>query len=172
MKKVIDKLKSTLKLNISIFSGDDEQNVSQVANDLEIKNYYASLLPQDKLSLVEKFSQDKGLIMVGDGLNDAPALARASVGISLGDLGSSLAIEASDAVLIRPDFSLIHRLIKRSRKTHRIVKQNICLALTVIFRDLFARSLGYGSPLASCFMPRGRDSLGGSQWSSSFSEIK
>ncbi|HSX11716.1 MAG TPA: HAD-IC family P-type ATPase, partial [Chlamydiales bacterium] len=93
---------------------------------------YANLRPEDKLDKVAQLSQTQGLAMVGDGINDAPALARATVGISMGRIGSATAVDASDVVLLNDDLHLLSWLFHKAKKTQRIVKQNLTLSLGVI----------------------------------------
>lgn len=129
-------------LETIILSGDSEENVQRVAKEIGIDKTYGSLKPEEKLSLVESFAS-KGHAMVGDGINDAPSLARSTVGIAMGKAGSALAIESSDVVLLKEDLSLIPWLIKKSKKTKSIIRQNLTLSLSVI---IFASSLAlYGA---------------------------
>ena len=86
--------------NLLMLSGDHELSAKRIAEQMGIKEYHADLKPQDKLKIVSDLSQKQNLAMVGDGINDAPALARATVGVCMGKIGSSAAIEAADAVLL------------------------------------------------------------------------
>ncbi len=126
------KLKNTLHLRTLMLTGDHLSSAKRIAEEIGIDEVYAGLKPEDKLRTVEKLSQEKGLIMIGDGLNDAPALARATIGISMGKIGSGAAIDASDVVFLNDDLALLAPLIQKSRQTLRIVKQNITVALIVI----------------------------------------
>ncbi len=109
---------------------------------LGISEIYAHLRPEDKLDKVAELSANGGLAMVGDGMNDAPALARATVGISMGRIGSATAVDASDVVLLNDDLHLLSWLFKKSKQTLRIVKQNLTLALSVIFLATIPALLG------------------------------
>ncbi len=120
------------KLRPVMLTGDNEANAKKVARYLGIEEVFANLRPEDKLEKVAELSQTCGLAMVGDGINDAPALARATVGISMGRIGSATAVDASDAVLLNDDLHLLSWLFTKSRHTMRIVKQNLTLALGVI----------------------------------------
>lgn len=120
------------KLTCVMLTGDHTSNAHIVAQTLNIPTVFANLRPEDKLHKVSELSRDKGLIMVGDGINDAPSLARATVGISMGKIGSATAVDASDIVFLKDDLSLLDWLIKKSDCTVRIVKQNLILALAVI----------------------------------------
>ena len=109
--------------------------VEKVANELGIDEYHAQLLPADKVDRVEKLLEQKSekdkVAFVGDGINDAPVLTRADIGIAMGSMGSDAAIEAADVVLMDDDVTKIASVVKISRKTLSIVKQNIVFALGV-----------------------------------------
>lgn len=121
-----------LGLRPIMLTGDHEQAAKTVAQSVGIEEVFAGLKPEDKLNKVAQFSEKEGLIMVGDGINDAPALARATVGVSMGKVGSMTAVDASDVVLLNDDLHLLGWLFKKSKKTESIVKQNLTLALGVI----------------------------------------
>lgn len=129
---MIERLKTDMHLEPMIITGDHEDIAKTIAESVGIKEVYANMRPEDKLAKVTEFSEKEGMIMVGDGMNDAPALARATVGISMGKIGSATAIDASDIVFLNDDLSLLDWLVHKSRKTQSIVKQNIALALVVI----------------------------------------
>ncbi len=131
------------KLDCVILTGDHTENAHVVAKALNISAIHANLRPEDKLEKVANLSQEKGLIMVGDGINDAPALARATVGISMGKIGSATAVDASDVVFLQDDLSLLDWLMNKADKTLRIVKQNLILALAVICLATTPALLGY-----------------------------
>jgi Cd2+/Zn2+-exporting ATPase len=115
-----------------MLTGDHLDIAQAVAAKVGIEDVFANLRPEDKLTKVAEFSHEAGLIMVGDGVNDAPALARSTVGISLGKIGSATAIDASDIVFLNDDLSLLGWLVRKAKQTLTIVKQNIALALCVI----------------------------------------
>ncbi len=125
-------LLKTLPLKPVMLTGDHEQSAQAVAKILGITEVYANLQPEDKLDKVAHLSETAGLAMVGDGINDAPALARATVGISMGRIGSGAAVDASDVVLLNDDLHLLSWLFHKSKKTQAVVKQNLSLALGVI----------------------------------------
>ncbi|MCH9633734.1 MAG: putative cadmium-transporting ATPase [Chlamydiae bacterium] len=129
---VLKQLKEELGLKTYILSGDNDLSVKRIASNLNVNQYFGQLKPADKLKLVEQYSQEENLAMVGDGINDTPALARASVGISLGNVGSHMGSEISDVVLIKNDLSLIYKLFLKAKKTLSIVKQNVFLAAIII----------------------------------------
>lgn len=126
------KLIESLPLPSIMLTGDHQANAETIGKELGIKTILADLKPEDKLQKVAELSEKEGLIMVGDGINDAPALARSTVGISLGNVGSDTAIEASDIVLLSEDLSLISWLYQKATKTLYIVRQNLILALSII----------------------------------------
>jgi Zn2+/Cd2+-exporting ATPase len=126
-----------------MLTGDHTENAHIVARTLKIATVHANLRPEDKLNKVAELSQKQGLIMVGDGINDAPSLARSTVGISMGKIGSATAVDASDVVFLKDDLSLLDWLLKKSHKTVRIVKENLFLALGVILFATTPALLGY-----------------------------
>jgi heavy metal translocating P-type ATPase len=140
---VIERLKTQLNVQPLMLTGDHADIAQAVANSVGIEEVYANLRPEDKLAKVSELSKQAGLIMVGDGINDAPALARATVGISLGKIGSATAIDASDVVFLNDDLSLLDWLIRKARHTTAIVKENITLALLVILCATTPALLGY-----------------------------
>jgi heavy metal translocating P-type ATPase len=115
-----------------MLTGDCEILAQKIALEMGIDEVFANLRPQDKLDHVDKISKKSGLVMIGDGINDAPALARATVGICMGKIGSSTAIDAADIVLLHDNIELIDWLMTKSRQTQRIVKQNLGIALGAI----------------------------------------
>ncbi len=126
-----------------MMTGDSFANAKKIADLLSIDTIHADLRPEQKLALVEKLSENKGLAMVGDGINDAPALARATVGISLGKIASATAQDASDVILLNDELFLLHFLFDKAKKTLRLVKQNITLALIVILFATTPALLGF-----------------------------
>ncbi|MCH5164115.1 MAG: cadmium-translocating P-type ATPase [Clostridiales bacterium] len=121
--------------NTVMLTGDDEKIAKSVAEELELSEYHAGLLPAQKVEILEQLDskkrKGKKLAFVGDGINDAPVLARADVGIAMGGLGSDAAIEAADVVLMTDEPSKLVDAIKVSKATKRIVIQNIVFALVV-----------------------------------------
>lgn len=132
MGSLIQTLKEKHHLQPVMLTGDRLQIAAPLAQEIGIEEVHAELRPEDKLKKVSEFATSQGLIMVGDGINDAPALARATVGIAMGKVGSATAIEAADIVILNDDLFLLSGLLNHSRKTLNIVRQNISLALVVI----------------------------------------
>jgi heavy metal translocating P-type ATPase len=141
-KEAIAKLKKR-KLKVAMLSGDHASNANPVAKELGIDLVFADLRPEDKMTKVSELSQTEGLLMVGDGINDAPALARATVGISMGKVGSSTAVDASDIVFLNDDLSLLDWLYDKAQRTTQIVRQNLALALAVILLATTPSLLGF-----------------------------
>lgn len=139
---LIERLKTRQNLSPIMLTGDHQESAATVARQLGIDAFFANLRPEDKLKKVSEIADKEGLIMVGDGINDAPALARATVGISLGKIGSATAIDASDVVFLNDDLSTLDWLIAKSHQTLAIVKQNITLALSVILCATLPAVLG------------------------------
>ena len=118
-----------------MLTGDNKNVANNIANKLGIDKVYSDLLPNEKVEKLEEIYKDKlekeKVIFVGDGINDAPVLARADVGIAMGGLGSDAAIEAADIVLMTDEPSKISKAIEIANKTNKIVWQNIVFALGV-----------------------------------------
>lgn len=132
LRSILERLRQKERLRLLMLTGDHISPAERVAKELGIDEVFADLRPEDKLAKVAELSQKEGLMMVGDGINDAPALARATVGISLGKIGSATAVDASDVVFLQDDLSLLDWVIAKSHQTLKIVKQNLTLALLVI----------------------------------------
>jgi Zn2+/Cd2+-exporting ATPase len=139
---LIQKIKSENHLRPIMLTGDNAINANRIGKLIELDDVYANLRPEDKLKKVADLSQE-GLAMVGDGINDAPALARATVGISMGCIGSATAVDASDVVLLNDDLSLVSWLFSKAKHTEKIVKQNLTLALAVILFATTPALLGW-----------------------------
>ncbi|MDR0373162.1 MAG: cation-translocating P-type ATPase [Nitrososphaerota archaeon] len=121
-------------IRTTMLSGDKEAIAKDTAKALGIDEFHAELLPQDKLACIEKMKNKEGLVtMVGDGINDAPALATSDVGIAMGTRGVDVALESADVVLVNDELAQIPYLIKLSQKTMVIAKQNIAGALAIKF---------------------------------------
>ncbi len=131
-KSIISKLYEMGK-RVVVLSGDTEATVAKVCSRLGIKEHYSRLLPEDKVRKVEeimKESSDK-VLFVGDGINDAPVLALASIGVSMGQIGSDAAVEASDVVILNDDLNALPQTLKIAKKTRVIVKENIIFTIGI-----------------------------------------
>lgn len=148
-------LKKAGVMRIAMLTGDSENVAAQVAKSLEIPEHYSELLPQDKVSLVEKMLEEKpersALAFVGDGINDAPVLSMADVGIAMGALGSDAAIEAADVVLMDDNPSKIARAIRLAKKCMRIVYENIYFAIGIKVLCLILGAFGIANMWLAIF---------------------
>ncbi|MGI5986379.1 MAG: HAD-IC family P-type ATPase, partial [Oscillospiraceae bacterium] len=138
-----------------MLTGDSDAVGRKVASALNLDEVYTELLPADKVEQMEKLMEQKSgkgmLAFVGDGINDAPVLARADIGIAMGGLGSDAAIEAADIVIMTDETSKISTAIQISKKTLRIVRQNIVFSLAVKAFVLILGATGYASMWAAIF---------------------
>ena len=129
-----------------MLTGDNKDIASNIASMLNIKTVYSELLPHQKVEKIEEVFNNKGkkdiISFVGDGINDAPAIMRSDVGISMGGIGSDSAIEASDVVLMYDDLTGIVKGKKIAKKTMRIIKQNIIFALGIKIGVLILSAIG------------------------------
>ncbi|MFZ5944056.1 MAG: heavy metal translocating P-type ATPase [Bacillota bacterium] len=134
-KEAIENLRKTGVKKIVMLTGDNKKVGEYVANELGLDKVYTELLPDNKVEKVEELLKDKGkdekLVFVGDGINDAPVLARADIGVAMGGLGSDAAIEAADVVIMTDEPSKLVSAIKIAKRTKAIVWQNIVFALGV-----------------------------------------
>ncbi len=153
--KAIKLFKNSNVKKVVMLTGDRENISESVANELDLDEYHAELLPQDKVYWVEKLMRQKSsvgkLIFVGDGINDAPVLALSDIGVAMGGLGSDAAIEAADVVIMTDEPSKIANSVQISKKTMRIVRQNIVFAIAVKIAVLILSSLGFVSMWAAVF---------------------
>ncbi|WP_305233852.1 heavy metal translocating P-type ATPase [uncultured Faecalibaculum sp.] len=134
-----------------MLTGDNEQVARRVAGEVGIDEYHARLLPQDKVEILTHLLEQNKTAFVGDGINDAPVLAAADVGIAMGALGSDAAIEAADVVLMKDRLSQIVTAIAIAHKTLRIVRQNIFFAIAVKVLILILGALGLANMWAAVF---------------------
>lgn len=138
-----------------MLTGDSKKVAENVSVSIDIDQYFAELLPNDKVDkleeLLKELSDGEMLAFVGDGINDAPVLARADIGIAMGGLGSDAAIEAADIVIMTDEPSKISTAMKISKKTIRIVKENIIFALGIKFAVLILVALGIATMWAAVF---------------------
>lgn len=154
-RKAIASLKQNGVKKTIMLTGDNRNVAEAVGKELGLDEIHSELLPADKVSLVEKFLTEKGnknkLAFVGDGINDAPVLTRADIGIAMGAMGSDAAIEAADIVLMDDDPAKLSLAIRISRKCLRIVYQNIIFALVVKGLCLILGALGIANMWAAIF---------------------
>lgn len=154
-KKAVDELKHLSVKQLVMLTGDSKQAGEAVAGELGLDKVYTELLPADKVEKVEELFRQKSeagkLVFVGDGINDAPVLARADIGIAMGGLGSDAAIEAADIVILTDEPSKIAKVMNISKKTLGIVKQNIVFAIGVKVLVLVLAAFGMATMWAAVF---------------------
>ena len=153
--EAVKSLKANNVKKLVMLTGDKKDISKVVSEELELDEYYSELLPQDKVKCVEKLmlekSKDGKLLFVGDGINDAPVLALSDIGVAMGGLGSDAAIEAADVVIMTDEVSKISESISISRKTMKIVKENIVFAITVKIAVLILSALGIATMWSAVF---------------------
>lgn len=128
----LDALRARGIQRVVMLTGDTRRVAAAVASELNIDEYYADLMPQDKVKLVERLAKQDAVAMVGDGVNDAPALAVSHLGVAMGAIGSDVALETADVVLMRDDLMRLPFLLDLAKRARRIVWQNIAFSLAVI----------------------------------------
>lgn len=153
-KEAIEKLKS-MGIKLIMLTGDKKEIAKNVAEKIGIDEVYSELLPQDKVSKVNNLLENKektdAIVFVGDGINDAPVLAGADVGIAMGGLGSDAAIEAADIVIMDDKFTGVSKAVLIAKKTVRIVKENIVFALGVKIAILILAAFGIANMWMAVF---------------------
>lgn len=153
--RAIEGFKALGVKNVVMLTGDNEAAARQVSKQLGIGEYHASLLPADKVGCVERLiegeQEGEKLLFVGDGINDAPVLAGADIGVAMGGVGSDAAIEAADVVIMTDEPSKINEAIAISRRTLRIAKENIIFAIAVKVIMLALCAFGVANMWAAVF---------------------
>lgn len=135
-----------------MFTGDSKENALSISEKLNIDKVYYELLPTEKYEKLEELLNDKDVVaFIGDGINDAPSLKRADIGISMGSIGSSSAIEASDIVIMDDDISKINKAISISNKVKRIIKENLIFSIGVKILILVLSSIGIANMWQAVF---------------------
>lgn len=135
-----------------MFTGDSKENALSISEKLNIDKVYYELLPTEKYEKLEELLNDKDIVaFIGDGINDAPSLKRADVGISMGSIGSSSAIEASDIVIMDDDISKINKAISISNKVKRIIKENLVFSIGVKILILVLSAIGIANMWQAVF---------------------
>ncbi|MBP3626217.1 MAG: HAD-IC family P-type ATPase, partial [Peptococcaceae bacterium] len=154
-KEMVAQLKTLGVADIVMLTGDHENTASQTAAQLGITRVFSQLLPGDKVTCLEQILQEKSqkgtVAFTGDGLNDAPVLARADVGIAMGGLGSDAAIEAADVVIMNDQPSKLADAVQIARKTRSIVTQNIVFVLAVKLLVLLLGAAGLATMWMAVF---------------------
>jgi Cd2+/Zn2+-exporting ATPase len=143
-----------------LLSGDNVAVAQLVAQQAGMDEAQGQLLPQDKLTAIESLRQTHGPVaMVGDGINDAPALARSDIGIAMGAAGTDIAMEAADVVIMNDDLGRIPELIRLSQRTHSVLWQNIALALGIKAVFLILALAGHATMWMAVFADMGASLL-------------
>lgn len=140
-----------LGLDVVMLTGDSRDSALTAAESAGIDTVYSELLPEDKASHIERLKADDGVIFAGDGINDSPSLAGASVGVAMGAAGADSAIEAADAVVMSDKTSFIAGAIIHSRKVMSVAKQNIILSVGIKFAVMFIAPFGFGGMWPAIF---------------------
>ena len=146
------------RIRTIMLTGDKTEIAKSVANELELDEYYAELLPQDKVKKIEdlvkandKFNKRKNVGFVGDGINDAPSLARADIGIAMGGIGQDAAIEASDVVVMQDKLTSLIDAIKIAKKTLKIARENIIFSISIKILVLILSAFGLANMWMAVF---------------------
>ena len=152
-----DTIKETVKNTIQelnnnaetiLLTGDNEKVAKNIAKILDINKYYAECSPENKLNLIEDLEKEnKTVCMLGDGINDAPALKKAQIGIAMGKIGSDIAIDSSDIVLISDDISNISFINKLSKKVIKTIYINLTISMLINFTFVFLSVIGWLTPI-------------------------
>ena len=151
-KSIINYIKSQ-NINPIMLTGDNEASASNIANKVFIDNVYSSLLPEDKMKIIKELeSKNSPTCMIGDGVNDALALKYSSVGISMGAIGSDIAIEASDIALVSDDIKNIPYLLYLSKKTMKTIKLNVTFSLVLNFVAIILAMAGVLNPVVGALV--------------------
>lgn len=151
-REMVEKLEKLGKSTI-LLTGDNKQTASNIALASGINEFYSECLPEDKLSIIDKFqSGNERVCMVGDGVNDAPALKKSFVGIAMGGIGSDIAVEAADIALIGDDIKAIPHLMELSKRTMRTININIIISMILNFVAIILAMTGVLNPIVGALV--------------------
>ena len=114
-----------------MITGDNRRTAKAIAEKIGIDEFHAELSPEEKVKIIEELKKNRRVAMVGDGVNDAPALARADVGIAMGTIGSDVALETADVALMQDDLTRLSYLVNLSKRTVKVMKANILASILV-----------------------------------------
>lgn len=149
---VISQIKD-IDLNTALLTGDNKETGEYIASKVKVDTLKYNCLPEDKTSFIQDLQkQDERVAMIGDGINDAPSLKKADVGIAMGDVGSDISIDASNITLISGDIKEIPHLIKLSKRTVKIINSNIAFSLGLNFLAMFLAMLGILGPITGALV--------------------
>jgi Cd2+/Zn2+-exporting ATPase len=151
---VVEGLRRRGVRSIVLISGDSAHTVEAIARQTGIDRYHGALLPEEKVRVVGELEREHGAVaMVGDGVNDAPALARATVGIAMGGVGSDAAMESADVVLMGDDLTALPYSVRLSQRARAIVIQNVAIASGVMLVLVLLVFLGHLTPFGPLRLP-------------------
>lgn len=143
----------TLGMKPVLLTGDHIPSAKQIAKTIGIEDFKAECLPEDKLKAIDAYHQKKELVcMIGDGINDAPALKKAHVGIAMGGIGSDIAVDAADIVLVSDDISQLPHLLALSKKMMSTIKQNLCFSMGLNFIAILLAITGILNPVVGALV--------------------
>ena len=136
-----------------LLTGDNENSANSIAKQLGIGEVYAGCLPEDKLKLIEKYQESRQAVcMIGDGINDAPALKKAAVGIAMGGIGSDIAVDAADIVLVNDEVKELPHLISLSRRMMSTIKLNLSFSMGLNFLAIVLAITGILDPVVGALV--------------------
>jgi Cu+-exporting ATPase len=145
--QAIEDIKAMGIKKIELLTGDNQSSAAELANQIGVQ-YRAELLPEDKIAIVKHYQQQgHTVIMVGDGVNDAPALAQADIGIAMGAMGTDIAIESAHITIMRDEWGLIPQVLQIAHRTMRVVKMNLAFTIVYNLVGLSLASLGFLPPI-------------------------
>lgn len=136
-----------------LLTGDNDNSANSIAKQLNIDEVYANCLPEDKLKLIEKYQQnEQSVCMIGDGINDAPALKKATVGIAMGGIGSDIAVDAADIVLVDDEVKELPHLISLSKRMMTTIKLNLSFSMGLNFLAIVLAMTGILNPVVGALV--------------------
>lgn len=151
-KAIIEKLQ-LLNVESVLLTGDNPQAASHIAKSIGITNVHSECLPEDKMSAIDQYQNKNEMIcMIGDGINDAPALKKAYVGVAMGGIGSDIAVDAADIVLVNDDIKCIPHLLSLSQKTMATIKLNLILSMLLNFVAIMLAITGILNPIVGALV--------------------
>ena len=136
-----------------LLTGDHEETARTIAEQLDMDEVHANCLPEDKLSWIDRYQGEKqGVCMVGDGINDAPALKRATVGIAMGGIGSDIAVDAADIALVNDEIRELPHLLALSKRMMATIQRNIVFSLSLNFFAILLAITGILNPVVGALV--------------------
>jgi P-type E1-E2 ATPase len=144
---------NAIGMRTALLTGDNKRAAASIGEKVGVSELFAECLPQTKLQLIRDFqSQGKQVCMIGDGINDAPALKTAYVGIAMGNIGSDIAIDAADIVLVGDDILYLPHLLALSKRTMRTIRINLVASMTLNFVAIILAALGILDPVVGALV--------------------